>query len=203
MNVLVIFEAVKKKFVKFLEHLKSSIKNAIELFKNDSKERKRYIFLTITFLVGVNYLMICYHIDRNIFAFFPTIPIQENYHKINIFVPDTDGTMLEESRDVVEYSSNERLALFIFNEIVKGSHFENTSIVVPARLTVRKVWIEDSNNVCVFDLEPVILSDDVDIVPGSEKMFLDALTRSIKANIPQITDVKLLERGVHSRIWDM
>ena len=184
-----------------LRALKASIKNAVDNFRNDAKERKRYIFLAVTFLFFIDYIMICYHMDKNVFDFFPTIPIQETYHKINIFIPTEDGTILEESRDVAKYSSQERLALFIFNEIIKGSHFENTSAMVPAKLIVRKVWIDNSNKTCAFDIEPVVLRDDVKVIKDSEKMFLDALTRSIKANISEITNVKLLERGVHSRIW--
>ena len=199
MNILIIFSSIKRCLKSFI----SKYKNAVELFKNDPKERKRYVFLSVAFLVFVNYLMICYHMNKNVFSFFPTIPIQESYHKIDIFVSDINGAIMKESRDVVEYSSNERLALFIFNEIVKGSHFENTSIVVPTKLIVRKVWIDNASNTCIFDIEPIILNDDVSVIPGSEKMFLDALTSSIKANIQGITKVKLLERGIPSGIWEI
>ena len=213
MNALIIFSAIKRFFVKISKCLKAfangcravklSIKNFIELLKNNSQARKRYAFLSLSFLFFVDYIMICYHMDKNVLDFFPVIPIQESYQKINIFIPTQDGTILEESRDAAQYSSKERLALFIFNEIVKGSHFENTSAMVPAKLTVRKVWIDDSNNICAFDIDTVVLSDDVNVISGSEKIFLDALTRSIKANISEIKDVKLLERGVQSRIWEI
>ena len=205
-RILNMFNAIKRFFIKIGKCFSTFglwVKNVFQSSKNDLNARKRYVFLTVSFLLFVNYLMICFHIDKNVFDFFPTIPIQESYHKINIFIPDLDGTILEEARNVVEYSSNERLALFIFNEVMKGSHFENTSIMVPTKLIVRTIWIEDSKKICIFDLEPVILSDDVNVIQGSEKLFLDALTRSIKANIPGITDVKLLERGIPSRIWEM
>ena len=206
MNTLIIFSSIKRFFVKIGRCLKSfadKCRNFKLSMKNDLKARKRVIFLSLSFLFVVDYIMICYHMDRNVFDFFPAIPIQESYHKINIFIPAKDGTILEESRDVVKYSSDERLALFIFNEVARGSHFENTSAVVPVKLIVRKVWIDASNNVCAFDIEPIIFSDDVSVISGSEKMFVDALTRSIKANISGITNVKLLERGVNTRIWEI
>ena len=211
MNKLIIFGAIKRFFVKFYRcfkwfiekcsAFKSWIKNIFESSKKDIKARKRYVLLSVTFLMFLNYLMICFHMDRNVFDFFPAFPVFESYHEINIFIPTEDGTILEEYRNVVKYSSDERLALFIFNEVAGGSHFENTAAMVPVELIVRKVWIENSSNTCTFDIEPIILSDDVNVIPGSEKMFLEALTRSIQAHISGITNVKLLERGIPSRIW--
>jgi len=203
---LIIFSTIKRFFIAIGECFKSFFGKCSDVklsMKNDLIARKRIIFLSLSFLLVIDYVMICYHMDRNIFNFFPDIPIQENYHKINIYIPAKDGTILEESRNVVKYSSDERLALFIFNEVIRGSHFENTAAVVPTKLIVRKVWIDSSNNTCAFDIDPIILSDDVNVIPGSEKMFVDALTRSIKANISGITNVKLLERGVNCRIWEI
>ena len=209
MNSLI--SAIKKFFINIFKWFKwlinkcstfkSWIKNVFESSKNDLKAKKRYVFLSMALLLFVNYFIICFHMAKNPFDFFPAIPIQESYYKINIFIPTEDGTILKEYRDAVKYSSNERLALFIFNEIARGSHYENTSAMVPTKLIVRKIWIE--NYTCAFDIEPVILSDDVSVIPGSEKMFLDALTRSLNAHISEITNVKLLERGIPARIWEM
>jgi hypothetical protein len=90
--------------------------------------------------------------------------------------------------------------------VAEGSWFENTSSNVPVNLLVKKVWFikTDNGRVCLIDILPVVIEKDITIVPGSEKMFIEALEKTIKENIPDIQSVLLTEGGVPGKkFWEI
>jgi hypothetical protein len=58
-----------------------------------------------------------------------------------------------------DFENDERFILFLFNAVVKGSIYQNTSMAVPAGMHVRRVWVmekspdRDGKDICAIDCE--------------------------------------------------
>ncbi len=169
----------------------------------DKKEKTRFIMLLIAVLFCFDYLVFCYHAEKNPFDIFPAIPIKDEKKLINVYLPDLDGkSILKESKKVSVIDDREDFVGLLFEEVINGSDFENTSIVVPVNAYIRKIWIYDE--VCAIDVGFSLLERDAKIISGSEDAFDKALLRTITENIPSIKKVILLDRGIPGkRIWEI
>lgn len=205
---------MKKIFVLLIDHLKKiyaflkeSIAYGLETFEGENKkEKQRVILVFIGTLVLVNYLLFCLHSEKNVFNIFPSFPVLDSKKEVTVYFSDLKALkMLKEKRMIPSFNSNELYAKYLFNLVVKGSHFENTSMLVPIKLFVRKVWIDTkSTNTCIFDVEPIILPDKFTFIKGSEKIFKNALQKTISENISGIQKIIILEKGIpHRGLWEL
>jgi len=173
------------------------------------KERNRRIILLLASLFVLDYLMYCFHTDKNIVDIFPEIVPLEQMKTVSVYLPDTDGeTMIAERRSIPRYDSDDKTARALFEVVVKGSIFDNTSMAVPAGLFLRKVWLlgnpEGKNRTCIFDLEPVEVGTRMSVVKNSEALFRRALEKTVIENIPSVGTVMLLEKGVPGTpLWEL
>lgn len=100
-------------------------------------KKKRSLMLIISILFLFDYLAFCYHTDRNPFDIFPSFPILYDKRTINVFLPNIDGkTILKETRKISYIDDIEGFIRLLFKIVVKGSNFENTSIVKIGRAHV-------------------------------------------------------------------
>jgi hypothetical protein len=198
------YDLVKKRAVEFTARIRSEL---IDL--PDGKERNRRLILLFAFIFLFDYLMYCLHTDKNIVDIFPEIPSLDHYRQVPVYVPSLDGiSLIQEKRSIPVYDNDEKTAKALFEFVVKGSLFENTSMAVPVNLFVRKIWIykrgKGSGKVCVFDFEPAELRSNITVIQNSEKLFKLALEKTITKNIPSVKAVILLEKGVPgTSLWEL
>jgi len=188
--------------------IKNKIKDLRRRMEADKKVRNRYLIMALASVFVLDYLMFCYHTDKNVFNIFPSIPLFEETRAVNVFLPSTDGkSLIEEKRDIPIFKDNELYVKYLFEMVVKGSRYDNTSIAVPVNLFVRKIWIyesADSLKRCVVDLEPPVRDGSLKVIEGSEALFKKALEKTLLANISTISRLEILERGVpDKRLWEM
>jgi len=176
---------------------------------NSTKERNRVILLALSALFVLDYVMLSFHIDKNIFDIFPSLPVLEDKKTVNIYIP-SEGCkeILTEKREIYSSLEDESLVQRLFDLVADGSYYENTSENVPVKFLIKKVWLVDEDNgegrVCVIDLSPATLEKDMSVVKGSESMFKESLEKTITENIPGIKKVILLEKGVPFRkLWEI
>ena len=200
---------LKKNITLIYNNIKNYIQDTKAEMANSEKENNRIYILTAASLFLFIYIMFSYHIDKNIFNIFPSIPLLENKKTINIYIP-SEGCkeILTEEREIYSKLEDESLIERLFKLVCDGSYFENTAENVPVDFLIKKIWIIDRENgdgkVCVIDLSPIILDKDIHVVKGSEQMFKDALEKTITTNIPEIKRVILLEKGVPFRkLWEI
>lgn len=187
-------------------------KDSIASFMNgephnwNDKLTNRRLIITLASIFFLDYIMFCYHAGRNIFAIFPSVPPVSSQHEITVYLPSLDGkTIIDEKRKVVSFGSEERFIQFLVNSVASGSLFENTAMAVPAKINIRKVWLleksvnPDGKDICAIDCEPIVLEAGVKPLPDSEELFEKALTQTITANIPRISDIILLDGGIPDR----
>ncbi len=199
--------------MKFIVTIKQLVNKSQSFYKNvrqgmkaSLKERNRVLIILFSLLFIIDYFMICLHIEKNIFDIFPSIPILEQHTKATVYLPSLDGkTLLKEERKVPHFNKNEKLAKHLFKLILDGSIYENTSIMVPVKLSINKIWLHGtSNQVCVFDIAPTTIDKALRIKKGTESLFKKALSHTIKANIPTVKEVICLEKGIpHKRLWEL
>ncbi|HOP62090.1 MAG TPA: hypothetical protein PK358_02475 [Spirochaetota bacterium] len=209
-------KGIKEKFVNFRAgisekyiKLRSKVKKTVDLMQNDRKEKNRIMIILVSALFLLNYAMFSYHIDKNFFDIFPSIPVIESKDEITVFIP-SEGCreILSEKREINRNIDKDILVKKLVALVAEGSYFENTSSNVPVKLLVKNVWItpdeKGGGNVCLIDLSPVILNRDAVIIAGSEEMFRESLGKTIRENIQGITNVILLENGVPNRkLWEI
>lgn len=171
------------------------------------KERNRFIVIFLSSLFLLDYLMFSYHTDKNIFDIFPSIPVIEDKVDISIYIPSLDGaSVLKEKRSVPRFGSSERYAKFLIAQVMKGSMYENTMQAVPMDLFVRHVWIagDAGKSVCVIDIVPSFVEENMKIISGTESLFKDAVAKTLKENIPGIENVTILVRGIPGKtLWEL
>ncbi|HQO02217.1 MAG TPA: GerMN domain-containing protein [Spirochaetota bacterium] len=164
-------------------------------------ERTRTLVLGISLMLILNYLLFCYHTDKNIFDIFPSIPVLDSRQEIQVYLPDdTAQKIISEKRRILINDDQIDYVRTLFNIVVKGSQFENTSNVVPIAIHIRKVWIWESN--CYIDISHARLKENAKSIEGSEAAFKKALEKTITANIPSIKHVTMLVSGIPDmRMW--
>jgi hypothetical protein len=179
---------------------------ALELWEraeSDRIERNRILVLLISLALIFNYVVFCYHTEKNIFDIFPSFPKLESRDERTVYIPDTDGkTLLKETRLVPEMDDRNEYVRLLFKMVAEGSNFENTSMAVPTSFVIRGVWFFEDT--CVIDLGLATIRDNAEIIPGSEANFRQAIDKTITENIPSIKTVLLLERGVPGKnLWEV
>lgn len=203
------YNLAKTFILKKYEDIKKEIAATKVRMDSDVKEKNRIILLALSSLFILDYMMFSYHIDKNIFNIFPSIPVLEGKKTVNIYIP-SEGCkeILSEKREIYSSLEDESLVQRLFDLVADGSYFENTSENVPVDFLIKKIWIVNSENgdgkVCVIDLSPVTLDKSINVVKGSEQMFKESLEKTISENIPGIKKVILLEKGVPFRkLWEI
>jgi len=197
----------------FILNLYETVKKEIAETKvrmdNDVREKNRIILLALSSLFILDYIMFSYHIDKNIFNIFPSIPVLESKKTVNIYIP-SEGckTIIAEKRKIYSGLESENLVRRLFDLVADGSYFENTAENVPVKFLIKNIWLVDNESgegrVCVIDLSPAILEKDTIGVKGSEDMFKESLEKTITENVPGIKKVILLEKGVPFRkLWEI
>ncbi len=171
-------------------------------YKSKSRvEQTRFLVLVLSLTLILDYLMFCYHADKNLFNIFPTLPVLDLRREINIYLPDASAqTIMKETRRISMPESKDELANSLFNFVVRGSRFDNTSHIVPIATHLRKIWFIE--NRCVFDVALSPLKDAAIVVPGAEEAFKKALEKTITENIPSVTEVIVLVNGIpETKLW--
>ncbi|MCL1910902.1 MAG: hypothetical protein FWG13_01705 [Leptospirales bacterium] len=208
MNIKTSIKTLAKQVKRTILTGKDSIASFInaESYGWNDKLTNRRLIITLASIFFLDYIMFCYHTGRNIFAIFPSVPPISLQREITVYLPSLDGkTIIDEKRKTVSFESEERFVQFLVDSVAKGSLFENTAMTVPAEINIRKVWIleksagHDGKDICAVDCEPIILESGIKPLPGSEELFKKALTQTITANIPHISDVVLLAGGIPDR----
>jgi hypothetical protein len=175
----------------------------------DRRERHRRVILLFAFIFLFDYLMYCLHTDKNIVDIFPEIPSLDHYRSVSVYIPSLDGiSLIQEKRSIPMHDSDEKKAKALFEFVVRGSSFENTSMAVPVDLFVRKIWIyklrDGKGKVCVFDFEPAELRSNATVIQNSENLFKLALEKTITKNIPSVKSVIILEKGIPgTSLWEL
>jgi len=202
------------KAISYLKKKASAYKNRIESLKDnyyskDKKERNRIAILALSSILFLDYVMFSYQIESNILDIFPSIPVIEDRVTIKIYIPSEGAAeIISEERVIHDGHSDEVLVKKLFSLIAEGSFYENTALNVPAKYTIKKIWITEaesgSGKICAIDIMPEMLKSDITIVKGSENLFKESLEKTIIENIPGITGVIILENGVpFRRLWEI
>ncbi len=184
----------------------------MNLFKNtnnynnspaDRKEKNRLVMLLIAILFILNYIIFCYHTDKNPLDIFPSLPIKDKRVEINIHLPDIDGkSIIKETKKIIKMENQDIFIRLLFNKVITGSEYENTSIIVPVDSYIRKIWV--NNGACIIDVGFSQLKKNDKVITGSEKLFKKALSKTIIENVPSIKKVILLDKGIpYRKIWDI
>ncbi len=189
--------------------IKEIADNIKKEYKSGKAGKQRVLIVAVSLVFVMDYMMFSYHTASSVFDIFPSIPALDNKKIVDIYIPSEGAEkIISEKREVNPELSGENLAKKFFALVAKGSFYDNTSSNVPVKLTVKKVWITDDESgqgkVCLIDVMPVTLEKDSVVVKGSEKMFKDALEKTITSNMPDIKRVLILEKGVPLRkLWEI
>ncbi len=168
----------------------------------DRKEKNRIVMLLIAILFILNYIIFCFHTDKNPFDVFPSLPIKDKRVEINIYLPDIDGkSIIKETQKIIKMENQDILVRLLFNKVIAGSEYENTSVIVPVDSYIRKIWV--NNGTCIIDVGFSQLKKNSGVINGSEVTFKKALSKTIIENVPSIKKVILLDKGIpYRKIWD-
>jgi hypothetical protein len=167
----------------------------------EKRKQNRATVLILALVIIADYLMICYHTGKNPASIFPSIPVLDFRDKVSVYVPSPDGTILKESRLIDKDTATEDFIKRLTGFVIEGSAFENTRSMSPIQGSVRKAWVYDG--ACYIDLRFEILEPDAPTVPGSEKLFVQALEKTITSNVKGIKKVMILENGIPgTNLWD-
>lgn len=171
----------------------------------DTRDRNRIVLILLSLLFFMDYLMFCYHIEKNILDIFPSIPLLEQKRSVTLHLPSVEKTELfKEEREIPVFDSDEKNVSFLFRLVTKGSIYENTSLSVPVNLRIRKIWIVEEEKRCIIDVDADTVPKGILVIKGSEALFRSAVEKTITQNVPSIKSVILLEKGVPERtLWEM
>lgn len=174
----------------------------IKHIESGKTERNRMLLLMIASLLIFDYLVFCYHIGRNPFNIFPSLPALDLQSEANIYLPDIDGKgMLKETRKIPSGENQENTVKALFGLVLQGSFVDNTTETVPLPLKIRNVWIHQST--CIIDLDYSFSEEPLKVIHGTEKTFKEAVRKTIMENIPEVKKVYILERGIPQRnLWE-
>lgn len=188
-----------------IQKLKETYNAQKIILAGDPRAKRRFFILGFGGLFFLNYLMFCFHADKNVFSIFPEIPKLEEIQSVTLYLPSPDGkTMLKEVRKAGFYGSDEKYAAVLFKMVLRGSRYENTSMAVFASFNVRMIWIDRGTGKCIIDVEPTVLNESAVVTKGSEELFKKSLEKTLRENIPVVKELVFLERGVPGKnIWEI
>jgi len=192
------------KIDQWIDFLCSPFVNLYNKYLNvsDPRSRNRKILLFAFSIVMLDYLFICYHVDRSPFDLVPSIPQIDTRDEINVYVSGLDGkSILKEKRLVDKGSSDADFAYRLVSFVFAGSNFENTRLAVPMTGKIRNIWFYEGK--CVIDVRSEIIKNDIEVIPSSEETFRKALSQTILENIPSVKEVIIAENGIPNRkLWE-
>ncbi len=176
--------------------------------REDRRELVRLMALVVAGVFLLNYAMYSYHTDKNVLDIFPSLPLLEKTKEVTVYLPALDGkSILTEKRSVPVFDSDENYAYHLFKTVEDGSIYDNTSLMVPVEIFIKKVWFNKSKGTgidCVFDVETPFQEPDAAVIKGSEVLFMKALEKTIRTNIPSVKRVYVLENGVPGKpLWEV
>lgn len=174
-----------------------------EKYTWNNKTTNRRLLLLLGCMFFFDYLLFCWHSDKNVFNIIPPIPVLSSQEEITVYLPEPAGGIIEEKRLAYKYENKENFVGFLFNTVVKGSLYQNTALAVPVKLTVRRVWLpEEEPGLCAIDCELTELNAALPPEAGTQENFVKALEQTVTANLPEIKQVMLLAGGVpNGRLW--
>jgi hypothetical protein len=180
------------------------IKEIIEKLKAKTNIQDIYArnkYTAITSILILNYLMICFLIDKNPFDIIPSWPVSDDRAQVKVYLPDIDGdAVFAENRLIEKNEDSEIFIKKLVKFVVQGSDYENTKSAGPSKGDVRKGWIYNKD--CIIDLYYGINHKSLKIVKTREQNFKNALTKTIKENVPGIEKVIVLTKGIpHKKLW--
>ncbi len=199
---------LKEAYNSVKETVTGTVSSVRDYCKSDRKKRNRALIVFFALLFVLDYVMVSYHIEKNVFDIFPSFPLLERKIAITVYLPALDGeTMLKEVRKVPKFDDDVQLARHLCYQVMKGSKFENTAVMVPMNLFIRKVWLhgeEGKGRVCVFDMEPETLKGSAEVFQNSEVLFRRALEKTVTENMAGVTGVIVLEKGIPGKpLWEV
>lgn len=176
---------------------------SINKFAPEKRDKNRYLMAFLALLFIMDYILFCVHAEKNPFDIFPVFPVEDRRKTINVYLPDIDGkSLIKESKKVSVIKDKKGYIRLLFQKVLDGSEYENTSILVPSTCYIRQIWIYDDT--CAVDVHFSFLKKSSKIIPGSENIFREAVSKTIKENIQSINEVILLDRGIPGRdIWEL
>ncbi len=178
-------------------------------FSKTKQERTRIAILVLSSILFLDYVLFSYQVESNIFNIFPAIPVIENKIKINIYIPSEGANeIISEEREIHDDLEEEVLVKKLFSLVAAGSFYENTALNVPVRYTIKKIWFVEAEDkkgkLCLIDLMPAILGNDIKVVKNSETLFKESLEKTIVENIPGVEKVMVLEKGIpFKKLWEI
>ena len=190
----------------FLDKIKDKYKEVVHIIQNppeDRKKRYRQLLLFVSILCIIDYLAFSYMADNNVFDIFPSIPVIDTRDEINVYLPDLQPERIMKETRLIKRSNDISVQVRQLVKIVaRGSKYENTSIIVPVDIHIRKVWLE--GDTCIIDFELSSITGNSPVIDGSEKAFLTAVNKTISENIESISRVVFLESGIPGkRMWEL
>jgi len=201
---------VLRKIKNIIPDLKGRYNSLKESYFSKSKqERTRIAILVLSSILFFDYVLFSFQVESNIFNIFPSIPVIENKIKINIYIPSEGaGEIISEEREIHGDLEEEVFVKKLFSLVAAGSFYENTALNVPVRYTIKKIWFveteDEKGKLCLIDLMPAILENDIKVVKNSEALFKESLEKTIVENIPGVEKVMVLEKGIPFRqLWEI
>jgi hypothetical protein len=167
----------------------------------EMRKQNRITLLIISLVLICDYFMICGLAGKNPASIFPSLPVLDFRDSVTVYLPSAEGSLLKEKRLIDTPSDNEEFIRRLARFVIEGSAYENTRVMTPIQGDVRKVWIY--NDECYIDIRLETLESDAPIVAGSEKIFREALTKTVTDNVKNIKKVLVLENGIPNKnLWE-
>ena len=202
-------KALRKKADSVFELFKVKKNDIVNIFMKGGPARNRMLVLFFAGLFLFDYALYCFHVEKNPFDIFPSLPVLERKADISVYLPSPDGeTHFEEIRSVPADLSEKGYVSYLFDVVAGGSIYRNTSTAVPAELLVKDIFIyEESGSgerLCIINIDPVLIDPGAKVIEGSEQLFKAMVEKTITANLPEIKRVYILERGIAGKkLWEL
>ncbi len=130
----------------------------------------------------------------------PTRPEEERTRWVDLYFPAVAGGLAVEPREVREEASVNREALSVLHELFRGPLRPGALALVPSATRVESFFV-DENGTAYVGIDSTIVA----APPGgtsSETLFLEAVLRTIAANVRGVRRLQLLVDGqVRETLW--
>jgi hypothetical protein len=181
------------------------MKKILEFLRSRGPEKNRKFILATGILLLVNYLLFRALTLSNPLDIFPSFPVIDNRENVTVYMPRLHGKDISpENVPSATFEDKERKARFLAKKVLQGSRYENTAILIPVNLLLKKVWITpEGGGTCVLDFQVSSLTGETAVIEGSEKRIKEALTRTLVTNIEGVNRVVFCRQGIPSAtLWE-